>query len=65
MGTYNASASKKYVMRSQMAVSMTKSNIPTFTAKMAKDKEWCPPAGKYNPEKCYSFVSRPNMKRRV
>jgi hypothetical protein len=29
---------------------MTKSNIPTFTAKSAKDKAWCPPAGTYNPE---------------
>ena len=48
-----------------MAVAMTKSNIPTFTAKSAKDKEWCPPAGSYNPEKCFSFVSRPNMKKRV
>ena len=65
MGTYNASVSKKYTLRSQMAVSMSKSNIPTFTAKSANDKAWCPPAGTYNPEKCYTAISRPNMKRRV
>jgi hypothetical protein len=65
MGTYDAVTSKRNVMRAQMAVVMSKSNIPTFTAMMSKVKAWCPPAGTYNPEKCYSFVSRPNMKRRV
>jgi hypothetical protein len=44
---------------------MTKSKIPTFTAKAAIDKAWCPPAGTYNPEKCFSQISRPNMKKRV
>jgi hypothetical protein len=44
---------------------MTKSDIPTFTAKSAKDKAWCPPAGTYNPEKCYTYISRPGMKKRV
>lgn len=65
MGSYDMATSKKYVMRSQQAVSMTKSNILNFSAKMAKDKAYIPPAGSYNPEKCYSQISRPNMKKRV
>ena len=65
MGTYDASTSKRFVLKSSQAVSMTKSNILTFSSKMAKDKAYIPPTGVYNPEKCYSFISRPNLRKRV
>ena len=64
-GTYEASTSKKFVMKSNQSVSITKTNILTFSGQMAKDKAFVPPAGSYNPEKCYTFISRPGMKKRV
>lgn len=64
MATYEAANSRRYVMKSTQAVSMTKSHILTFSSKMAKEKEYIPPAGHYSPEKCYKFVSRPGMKKR-
>ena len=65
MGTYEASTSKKFIMKSNLAVSIAKTNILTFSGQMAKDKAYIPPAGSYNPEKCYSFISRSGMRKRV
>jgi hypothetical protein len=65
MGTYDAATSKKYVMKSNMAASIAKTNILTFSSQMAKDKAHIPPAGSYNHEKCYSFVARPVYRKRL
>ena len=65
MATYEVLKSVKYVKKSAQAVTMSKSNILRFSSKMAKDKEFVPPTGQYNPEKCFSYISRPGMKKRV
>lgn len=65
MGTYDAATSKKFVMKSNQAVTITKTNILTFSGQMAKDKAHIPPAGSYNHEKCYSFIARPIGRKRI
>lgn len=65
MATYDVQKSKKFVMKTVQASAMSKSNILTFSSKMAKDKASIPPPAHYNPEKCYGFISRSGMKKRV
>ncbi len=65
MATYDVLKSVKFVKKSSQAVSMSKSNIITFSGKMSKDKAYIPPAGSYKPEKCFSYISRPGMNKRV
>ena len=65
MGTYDAATSKKFVMKSNLAVSIAKTNILTFSGQMAKDKAHIPPPGSYNYEKGYGFIARPIYRKRI
>lgn len=63
MGSYDPRESLKNIEKKTCNTIISKTNIPNFSAKYAKDKEFVPPCGIYNYEKCYKSISRPMKKR--